>query len=219
LSDLLTQFQEYGVPAETYRSVVRAQLYRDKLADALAEESDLPDEAEQASFYVLSFATEEEANEALAQIESEDFLTVWNTIRSTPTDPESESTANAFELLWRRQEDLANLGAEAQEAIFDLPLNTPSEILVSEDATTETTTYFIVQVSGREVRPLSETVLETEKRQNLTNFLDTQVAGNLQITEFWRNRVPTQPVLDPKFLAQPTAEPVQQPAPVTTVNP
>jgi hypothetical protein len=210
LNDLLAQFREMGVDEATYRSVVRAQLYLNKLSEALAEENNLPEEAEQASFFLLSFTDEAEANEALEQVEAEGFLTVWNTIRSAPPDPEATSTANALELLWRRQEDLANFGAEVQTAVFTLPLNNPSDILVQEDATTETTTYYIVQVSGREVRPLSESAIEADKQENLTTFLDSQIAGGLEITEFWRSRVPTQPALDPKFLVPPTPDPAQQ---------
>lgn len=210
LNDLLAQFRDMGVDEATYRSVVQAQLYRDKLSDALAEENNLSEEAEQASVYLLSFTDEAEANEALEQVAAEGLLTVWNTIRSTPLDPESDSTANALELLWRRQEDLANFGAGVQTAVFELPLNSPSDILVNEDATTETTTYYIVQVSGREVRPLSPSAFEAEKQENLTTFLDSQIAGSLEITEFWRSRVPTQPVLDPKFLVPPTPDPAQQ---------
>lgn len=208
--DLLAQFQSMGVDEATYRSVIRAQLYLNKLSDALSEENNLPEEAEQASLYLLSFTDEAEANAALAQIDADGFLTVWNSIRSTPPDPESTTTANALELLWRRQEDLANFGAEVQTAAFNLPLDTPSDVLVNEDVTTEISTYYIVQVSGREVRPLSQSAFETEKRENLTSFLDSQIAGGLEITEFWRSRVPTQPVLDPKFLVPPTPDPAQQ---------
>ena len=209
LNDLLTQFEEMGVDVQTYRSVAQAQLYIEKLTDVLAEENGVATEAEQASFYVISFSTEEEANEAMAQIEVADFLTVWNTIRSAPPDAESPATTNAFELLWRRQEELANFGAAIQTAVFDLPVGTPSDVLLQTDETAGTETFFIVQVSGREVRPLSESAYDTEKRQNLTNFLDSQIAGNLEITEFWRGRVPTQPVLDPKFLVPPTPAPDQ----------
>jgi hypothetical protein len=209
-NDLFAQFQEMGVDEATYRSVVRAQIYLNKFSDALAEENDLPDEEEMVSFYLLSFNDEGEANAALDGIEAEGFLTVWNTSRSTPPDPEVATITNASEILWRRQEDLANIGTEVQTAVFELPLNTSSDILVAADATTDTATYYLVQVSGREVRPLSQNALDTEKRENLTSFLDSQIAGGLEITEFWRSRVPTQPVLDPKFLVPPTPDPAQQ---------
>ena len=209
LNELLAQFEEYDVNLDVYREVVRAQIYIDKLMEALAEEDEVSDEAEQVSFFALSFGSEEEANATVGDIASDGFLTVWNTIRSQPFDPESESTANAFEILWRSESDLANFGAEVQTAAFNLPLETASDVLVLADAETGTETFFIIQVSGREVRPLSESAYDTAKRANLTSFLDAQIAGNLEITEFWRSRVPTQPVLDPKFLVAPTPAPEQ----------
>ena len=209
LNELLAQFEELDVNLAVYREVVRAQIYIDKLTDALAEEDGVLDEAEQASFFALSFGSEEEANATVDDIATDGFLTVWNTIRSRPFDAESDSTANAFEILWRSQADLANFGTEAQTAVFNLPLETPSDVLVQTDEATGTETFFIIQVSGREVRPLSENAYDTAKRANLTSFLDAQIAGNLEITEFWRGRVPTQPVLDPKFLVAPTPAPEQ----------
>lgn len=206
-NDLLSQLQELGVEEETYRSVVRSQLYIERLTEALAEERELSEEAEQASIFVLSFATEEAANEALDQIEEQGFLDVWNTIRSTPASvgEEGEPVARATETVWQTQDTIeSSFGSAIAEAAFDLSLNTPSDVLVQEDAATGTSQYYIIQVSGREVRPLSEQELTNNRRQLVTNFIDQQLVGGLDISEFWRNRVPTQPLLDPKFLAPPT---------------
>lgn len=213
------RFRALGVSEATYREVVRAQLYRERLTEALAEERELSEEAEQASAFVLSFDTEEEAGEAAERVEEEGFLTVWNTIRSTPVDPESESTAVANEVLWRTEEAIAtNLGAEVAAAIFDLPLDTPSEVLAPAQ-TGETAGYHIVQVSGREVRPLSATELENRKLELLASFVDGQLTGNLILTEFDRGRAPTQPVLDPIFTAPPTATPPLPPQPTIEIEP
>lgn len=217
-SEFMGRFRELGISEETYRQVVRMQLYRERLTEALAEENELAEEAEQASAFVLSFDTEEEANEAVQRIEEEGFLTVWNTIRSTPFDAESESTAVANELLWRTQEATAtSLGEEAADAIFSLPLNTVSDVLEQTQAN-GTVRYHIVQVSGREVRPLSETDLDNRRRELLASFIDQELAGNLILTEFNRGRAPTQPVLDPIFTAPPTATPPLPTAPQPTIE-
>ncbi|HEX6385800.1 MAG TPA: SurA N-terminal domain-containing protein [Anaerolineae bacterium] len=219
-NDFMDQFRELGIGEETYRDVVRAQLYRERLMEALAEERDLAEEAEQASAFVLSFDTEEEAVEAAEQIEEERFLTVWNTIRSMPPDPESELTATASEVLWRTEEAIAtSLGEEVADAIFSLPVDTPSEVL-EQTQTDGTVRYHIVQVSGREVRPLSEAELENRKRELLASFIDEQLAGNLMLTEFDRGRAPTQPVLDPIFTSPPTATPpLPTPQPTIEIEP
>ena len=217
--EFMDRFRELGVSEETYRDVVRTQLYRQRLTEALAEEREVPEEAEQASAFVLSFDTEEEANEAAERIEEEGFLTVWNTIRSAPLDPESESTAVANELLWRTEDAIAtSLGAEVAAAIFDLPLDTPSEVL-EQAQTGEGSGYHIVQTSGREIRPLSQTELENLKLELLASYIDERLTGNLILTEFDRGRAPTTPVLDPIFTAPPTATPPLPPQPTIEVEP
>lgn len=209
LGDLIGEFEALGIDESVYRTVVRANLYQEKLTDALAEDAVMPTEAEHASLYVISVSDEAEANDIVAQIESEEFLTLWNTIRSAALSPEQPSTASAFEVLWRRQDELESLGTAVASAAFSLPLNTTSDLLVNVDEASGQTTYYIVQVSGREVRELTQSAIDADKRQNLISFLDSQIADNLVLTEFWRNRVPTQPLLDPKFTVPPTPDPAQ----------
>ncbi len=205
-NELLDSYKALGVSEEQYREYLRTQLLRQRLADAIAEEQELPTEGEHASFFVLTFDTEEEANEAAAAIAASDFLTVWNEIRSRPFDPESESTAAATELLWRTQDDIAsNINDDVAAAAFDLPMGTPSDVILwSVDE--ETQTYIILQVSGRELRPLTEDVIQQAKVAALTSFVDQRLAnGGLNMTGFDEGRTPLSPRIDDKFLAQPTA--------------
>jgi hypothetical protein len=204
---LVAQFEELGVSEEQYREIVRNQIYRERLIEALAEEDELAEEAQQASFFVLQFETEEEANEAAAVIDSSDYLSVWNEIRSQPADPESGSTAQASEVLWRTQDAVVtSLGAEVAEAAFALPVGEASEI-ISRTVDAETSRYYLIQVTGREVRPLSASELQTNQLENLAAFIDAQLTGNLTLTEYDRGRAPTTPVLDPIFTTPPTATP------------
>ncbi|MFO7537272.1 MAG: SurA N-terminal domain-containing protein [Chloroflexota bacterium] len=206
--EFLDQFRAYGISEAQYRQIVRAQLYRQRLAELLAEEQDLPTTAEHVSLYLIIYETEADANEGAALIAAEGFLPVWNAIRSAPPDPDAASSTFATELLWRTQEDLANnLGPMLANAAFELPTNMPSEILV-EQFDEETTRYFVIEVSGREQRPLSEQALTTAQQQYVSTFLNTQRVG-VEITDNWRGRTPTQPALDLKFIQQPTPDPQQ----------
>jgi len=207
LGDLLTQFRDLGVAEETFRGVVRMQLYRRRLADALAEENALPTEAEHASIFLLTFDTEEAANEAMAMIQAGDFLTVWNTIRSAPPDPEAASASTASEILWRTQDAyVSTLGEQGAQIVFTLPLNVPSAPF-AQQVDAETTQYHIIQVSGREVRELPDSTIQSIKSQLVRNLVDAKAAAGVELSEIWRSRVPTQPILDPKFLTQPTPAP------------
>jgi hypothetical protein len=211
-NEFLDQFRAYDITEALYREIVRAQLYRQRLADLLAEEQDLPATAEHASLFLIIYETEEDANEGAALIAEEGFLPIWNTIRSLPPDPEAESSAFATELLWRTQEDLVNtLGPALANAAFDLPLNTPSETFV-EQFDVDSASYLIIQVSGREQRPLTEQALNVIRQRYLSAFLDTYMAG-VEITDNWRGRVPGQPPLDLKFLQAPTPAPQQETVP------
>lgn len=204
----MAQFEELGISEAQYREIVRTQIYRERLIEALSKELEFSDEAEHVSFFTLQFDAEEAANEAAALIEASDFLSVWNEIRSQPPDPESGTTSLATETIWRTQEAVAtNLGQEVAEAAFNLSIGETSEIISRTEATTETTQYYLIQVSGREVRPLSPQEVQTLELENLAAFIDQQLAGNLTLTEYDRGRVPTNPVLDPLFTTPPTATP------------
>ena len=219
--EFMTQLDDLGVDESTYRSVVRAQLCSERLAEVLTDELPISRVAPQASLFVISADTEESANEVAALVDSEGFLTTWNTIISRPDDPEATElpATNAFELLWRTQSNLqqSGLGSEVAAAAFELPVNEPSNIIAVDNGD-DTTTYYLIMVSGREDRELSASDFQTRQSEALQGFIDEQLAGNLQINDLWRNRVPTLPALDPKFLAAPTPTP-EVPQVLPTVAP
>ncbi|MFO7663647.1 MAG: SurA N-terminal domain-containing protein [Chloroflexota bacterium] len=208
----IARFSALGVSESTYRNVIRAQLCRDRLAEALAEEQSLGLTAPHASMFIISSETREEADEALAQMDTEDFLTVWNQINSRPLDPETEEqpTTGAFEILWRTQQNLlSTAGSEIGTAAFELEIGQPSEVIAVDNGD-GTTSYYILLVSGREERELGEAEFQTRRNEIAQAYVDELLVGNLQINDLWRGRVPTVPILDAKFLAQPTATPAGQ---------
>ena len=220
---LMDRFRDMGVSEATYREVVRAAVYREKLGNALAEEQNLSEEAEHASIYVLSFQDAEAAEEALGAVEEEGYLTVWNRVRSTPPTAEDAPfpSAQATEQLWRIQDQIEQqFGAAVAEAAFELDLNTPSGVITSTQQTDETglvtgSSQYLIMVSGREVRELSQSQLQS-RQQELVSQLVEERRELVPVERFplWRARVPTQPILDPIFLTQPTPQPqAPQPTP------
>jgi hypothetical protein len=212
------RFRSLGTSEETFRELIRAQLLEERLGEALADEAELPDEEEQVSFYYLAFETEDEAQTALDEIAASDYLTVWNSIRSRPPDPELESTAQASELLWRGRDDIESLfGADLNQAAFESPLEKSSGIILvaseTEDAGDQ---FYIIFVTGREIRPLSESQIRDARQQVLTNWLDARRLDASETFERWRANVPSRPVLDPRFLVPPTPAP-ETPLPELTV--
>jgi hypothetical protein len=203
--ELTSRFRRLGTNEATYREVVRASLYRERLTEALSGETGLETQAEHASFYYLRFETEAEANEAQAQIEAEDYLTLWNTIRSLPRDAEQPPTATAGEILWRTEEALeGGLPSEVISTAFSLPPGTASEILVDEGDVEvgRPASYYIIQVSGREVRDLGEAALRSQEQQLISNWLEARRLTGIEIFDSRIAQPPRQPVLDPVFYQQ-----------------
>lgn len=234
----MRSLRRLGGSEEIFRQVVEAQLYRERLTEALAEAAELPAEELQASIYVITTDTPTEGEQVLSQIQADSYLNVWNQIRSTPPDPEAETTAIARELLWSNSERISSsLGDNVSLAALALEVGTSSNVITQTTTTGEgeeqqtTSSYHIIMVSGREMRPLTESALDNAKQQYLTNWLDGQRI-NSETLERWRGRVPTQPSLDAKYLVAPTevpqtplpatlpaATPVSTPAPAATNTP
>lgn len=219
---LMDRFRQMGVNEATYREVVRAAVYREKLGDALADEQNLPDEAEKASIYVLAFQGAEAAEEALAAVEEEGYLSVWNQVRSTPPTAGEAAfpNAQATELLWRTQDQIEQqFGPAVAEAAFEQDLNTPSDVIESAQQTDESglvtgSLQYLIMVSGREVRDLTQSELQTRKQELVSQLVEERrEVAPIERFPLWRARVPTQPILDPIFLTQPTPQAPQAPQP------
>ena len=202
---LVKQFKDLGVDAELFRESTRNQLLQTRLMDALAADSDMATDAEQAAVSVIVFDSEESANEGMALINDGDFQEIWDTLRNAPD--ELELTGTASEISWRTRDDMvAAFGESIADIIFTRELNSTTDVLSSGDDPA-TARYYIMQVTGREERPLSESTLQQKKFEILTSAIDVALTGNVETFEFWRTRVPSVPILDPKFLAQPTPAP------------
>lgn len=214
--DLLDQFGRYNVTEAQFREIIRSQLYEERLREALAEEEGVPSEEEQVSFWYMAFDTLEQAEAARDRAIQEDFLTVWNTIRSEPVDPEGEPAGFASELLWRTRESVTTtLNEDIAEEAFTLPLNVPSRVLTLPAATEEAADrFYVIMVSGREVRPLTQATIDSRKEQLLQAWLEAQRATGVETLDRWRANVPGRPILDSRYLVQPTAVPT---VPVTTI--
>jgi hypothetical protein len=220
-SDYMGQFHDLGVAESQFRGYVRTQLYRDRLTEALAAEQGVAEEAEQASFYYITAQSEDEAQQAQSDIAATDYLTTWNTIKSRPYDPESDSTLVASELLWRTRDDVASFfGDDVAASAFEGQIEQPSDtIVVPSDTEGDPDSYYIIMVSGREVRPLSQSAIDSAKQQLLQTWLDQQKAEGIQIFDRWQNAVPNRPLLDPRFAAQATPTPTFPVADVPTAAP
>ena len=219
--ETMNRFDDLGVSEVVFRDVVRAQLYQNRLAEALANDEEVAEEADQVSFFYIVSETREEAEQALRDIKAGDYRTIWNTIRSRPFDAESESTLVASELLWRTREDVVSFfGDDVAQSAFDLDLEEPSPvILVAAEAEDESDSYYIIMVSGRELRPLTESAIAAAEQELFRSWLESRRAEGVQVFERWRTGVPGRPILDRRFLIPPTPAPATPTLDIPTLEP
>ncbi|MFW6116601.1 MAG: peptidylprolyl isomerase [bacterium] len=172
-----------GISEHQYRSWVEASLLTEKLKDDMKEE--LPSEAEQVKLKVLSVSNEERADELAQRLdEGEDYETLAEEIQADEEDP-----GYTNELDWLPRELLeSRLGAQVTEQAFNLAVGDHSgPITMGEQAQS----YYVIQVAGREVRELEDSVREQMAQDAFQSWLDAQ--QSLVERKSMDNRVPTEP--------------------------
>jgi parvulin-like peptidyl-prolyl isomerase len=172
-----------GISEQQYRSWIRVSLLTEKLRDDMKEE--LPNEAEQVKLQFLSVSSEERASELAQRLdEGEDFQTLAEEIQA---DEEAPGFSN--ELSWLTRELLeSRIGEEVAEQAFDLEVGDHSgPIAVGE----QSQSYYVIQVTGHEVRELEDSVREQMAQDAFQSWLDAQ--QSLVERKSIENRVPTEP--------------------------
>lgn len=200
---------DLGVTEDDLRQLIRAQLYRERLLEALVSDAELAEEEEQASFFYLQFGSEEEAEDAVELIEADGYDTFWNTIRSMPPDPEAESSTIANEIIWRTWDNISLLFDESiSSAAFETPIDEVSAVILVPGLTEEEEDrYYIILVTGRDVRPLSDTAIQTAEQELMNSWLQSNRVVGVESFERWRSNIPVLPAIDTRFLVPPTPTP------------
>ena len=172
-----------GISEQQYRSWIKVSLLTEKLKDDMKEE--LPSEAEQVKLQFLSVSSEERARDLSQRLdEGQDFQTLAEEIQA---DEEAPGFSN--ELSWLTRELLeSRLGEEAAEQAFNLEVGDHSEpIAVGE----QNQSYYVIQVTGHEVRELQDSAREQMAQDVFQSWLDAQ--QSLVERKSIENRVPTEP--------------------------
>jgi parvulin-like peptidyl-prolyl isomerase len=172
-----------GISEQQYRSWIRVSLLTEKLRDDMKEE--LPNEAEQVQLQFLSVSSEERASDLAQRLdEGEDFQTLAEEIQA---DEEAPGFSN--ELSWLPRDLLeSRLGEEVAEQAFNLEVGDHSEpIAVGE----QNQSYYVIQVTGHEVRELQDPVQEQMAQDAFQSWLDAQ--QSLVERKPIGNRVPQEP--------------------------
>ncbi|MGC9400580.1 MAG: SurA N-terminal domain-containing protein [Anaerolineae bacterium] len=179
----VNMLQEAGMSEAAFREMVKTDLLRTKVLEAVTQ--DVAQEAEQAQVTYFATPTEEEAMALRERIlAGEEVEALVEEVNSS----ENEETL-AQTLSWYPQEYLAQvLGEDLAETAFTLPVGTISK--PQPDASEEL--YYLIYVGGREVRALSEALLQQEKQEAYQAWLQEQKEAQVTYLD-WESVTPDEP--------------------------
>jgi peptidyl-prolyl cis-trans isomerase D len=181
LGETLDALAEAGVTEDDLRKVIRMQILRQKVSEEVTADIETTEEQVWARHILVVDA-------AVAQVvierlnAGEDFATL-----AAEFSTDTTSASNGGDLGWFGRGAMVS---EFENAAFELEVGEISEPVQTNFG------FHVIQVLGKEVRPLSSEALETKRNAAFQEWLD-QLKSEQDIEQFdnWTNDVPTTPVI------------------------
>lgn len=172
----------YGVNESDLREYWKTQLLRQKVFDVLT--ADVASVADQVWARHILVASEEEAAKVISRLSSgEDFTALAEKVS---IDPGTKSIGG--DLGWFPKGIMVT---EFEDAAFSMGIGETSQAVKSAMG------YHIIQVLGREERPLSSRYLSIEKQKIYTDWITKLRSGTtITIDDLWKEYVPTEPIVE-----------------------
>lgn len=185
--DTMQQFQEQlNISEPTIRSVIRAQLYRQKMLDEFAK--DVPLTEEQVWARHILVADEETAQTVLDQLNAGADWTDLAAEYSTDTS----NADNGGDLGWFTT---GMMVPDFERVAFSLDVGQVSQPVQTQFG------WHIIQVLGKEERSLSPSQYQQAVQTAFQTWLDsTRAAADIQTFDFWTEVVPQEPTIPAEIL-------------------
>jgi parvulin-like peptidyl-prolyl isomerase len=184
--DYLTS--EFGFTEEFFRNYVAAQLYREKLSEALT--ADLPREQDQVWARHILVDSAETAQEVIDRLDAgEDFgaLALEYSLDTTTAE-------NGGDLGWF---SVTRMVPEFARVAFNIEVGEISEPVQSQFG------WHIIQVLGHEMRPLSPSEYNNFRFEEFNTWLSEENAtADITIMDFLESRIPDEPAVPPQAIIQ-----------------
>lgn len=202
--DLQTFLQDTGISLANLRAIFRDGLYREKFLQELARE--VPREEEQVWVRHILVEDEELGKELLERLQQgEPFAELARTYSQDRT-----SAAQGGDLGWIARGQMVE---PFEEMAFALEVGEISGLVPTPFG------WHIIQVLGREVRPLPEDIYQQRLQERLDAWLvQVREQADIQVFDIWRSYIPNQPILPPQFRLI-AAAPTPALRPVTPILP
>jgi peptidyl-prolyl cis-trans isomerase D len=183
VSDYANQLKSTGFTEADIRAMVKAQLLRQKVEDAITV--NVKPHQEQVWARDIELPDETSAIAARARLtKGEDFATV---AKAVSTDTATKDLGGDMGWFPAGQKDPA-----IDTAAFSLKIGEISQPIKGASG------YYIIQVLGHELRPLTDSEFQALRQEDFQKWLDTaRTAKDVQIFDFYLQHVPTEPTLSP----------------------
>jgi parvulin-like peptidyl-prolyl isomerase len=195
--DFQTQYQEtidnyeqaVGVTEDDLRDVIRGQLYREKVQEAVLAEVSLEPFEEQVWARHILVEDEDTANEVLGKIAAgEEWCDLAAQYSSDPSNKD-----NCGDLGWFGRGQMV---PEFEEAAFNLQAGEISDPVETSFG------WHIIQSLGRETHPVPTDQIQQLQEQNFQEWLaDLRENSDIVIMDNWVVIVPTEPTLPQEILS------------------
>ncbi len=182
--EFLKSLKAQDVSDRQFRSWFEASLLFEKVREEIVDEA--PTEAEQVKIRYLMVETEERAGELAGRLDAGvDFQALIDELEAD----ESEGIHYGDELDWFPQSVIEQyMGEEVAELAFSLAPGEHSSPVVQQEGAS----YVVIEVVGRETRPLEESVREQLGGQRFDEWLQAQEELLVE-RKTYRDRVPMEP--------------------------
>lgn len=174
---------ELGISEEEIRYIYESQLYHDKVYDLITAE--IPKEQEQVWARHILLEDETSAQEVYDRLQNgEDFSAL-----AAEASTDTSNASRGGDLGWF---GIGKMDTEFEKITFNLNIGQISHPFQTSFG------WHIVQLLGKEVRPLSTSDYQRLQENKFSEWLDTQrTEGKVQIFDYWADRVPVIPTLPP----------------------
>jgi len=181
VSSYLAAAKEINLTKAQLRDYIAKQLLRTKVYDAIT--SEVKPVAEQVWARHILVATEEEAQKVIERLNAgEDFASL-----AAEVSTDTGSAAQGGDLGWFARGQMIQA---FEDAAFALQIGEISQPVSSDYG------YHIIQLLGREVRPLTESQISSAKQKVYNDWLAaTKAATKIEIYDRWMEVVPTDPAV------------------------
>jgi len=183
---LQTFKQEYNIGENDLRYVIENQLYRQKVTEAVV--GNIPRVQEQVWARHILVPDENTAQIVEDRLKAGDSFATLASQYSTDTS----NNTRGGDLGWFPKGLMVQ---PFEEAAFSLKVGEISQPIQTSFG------YHIIQVLGHEERPLTVSQYDQLRQVTFDNWLnDQRDAADIQIRDYWTERVPTEPTLPPEIL-------------------